>query len=181
VIIYLRTMIELKEVNEKAIFHKKLNLAASAVLLLWIGSISIGIITLVSSFAFMKFPLNILSLLFFQNPFIIIAFLVMFLSSRGIVNSLIDLRKNRKWTNPTKFIKNIVFQGVTAIVSSILTIIIFGANWFTNNLFLDFFLLFNVFILIISLGFIIFSFYYLYIDIYGSDRYKWDKIRRPNT
>lgn len=181
VIIYLRKMIEPKEVNEKVMFHKKLNLAASAVLLVWIGFISIGIITLVSSFAFMKFPLNLLSSLFFQNPFILIVLLVMFFSSRGIANSLIELRKDRKWTNPTKFIKNIVFQVVTAIVSSILTIIIFGANFFTDNLFLDFFLLFNVFILIISLGFIGFSFYYLYIDIYGSDRYKWDKIRRPGV
>lgn len=180
VIIYLRTMIEPKEVNEKVIFHKKLNLAASAVLLLWIGFISIGIITLVSSFVFMKFPLDFLSLLFFQNPFIIIVLLVMFFSTRGIANSLIELRESRKWTNPTKFIKNILFQVATAIVSSVITIIVFGANFFTANLFLDFFLLFNVYILVISIGFIAFIIYYLHINLYGSDRYKWENYRRPN-
>ena len=181
VIIYLRTMIEPKEVNEIVNFHESLNLGASAVLLLWIGFIISGIFTLVSSFVFMKFPLNLLSLLFFQNPFIIIVLLVMFFSSRGIAISLIELSKNRKWINPTKFIKNILYQVVTAIVGSILAIIIFGAKIFTGNLFLDFFLLFTVFILVISIGFIVFSFYYLYIDIYGSDRYKWEKTyKRPN-
>ena len=180
VIIYLRTMIESKEINEKVIFHKNLNLGASAVLLLWIGFISIGIITLVSSFVFMKFPLNLLSLLFFQNPFMIIVLLVMFFSSRGIAISLIELSKNRKWTNPTKFIKNILYQVVTAIVGSILAIIIFGANIFTGNLFLDFFLLFNEFILVISIGFIALCLYYFYIDI-ESGRYRMDHYRGPVT
>ena len=176
---YPKAMIEPKEVNEKVIFHKKLNLAASAVLLLWIGFIVIGIITLILSFVyFIGIPLTILTLLFFQNPFIIPVLLVMFFSSRGIFFSIIDLRKNKKWTNPTKFIKNIVFQVLTAIVCSLLTIIFFSGNAFTNNLFLDFFLLFNVFILVISIGFIAFSFYYLYINIYGSDRYKWENYDR---
>ena len=176
VIIYLRTMIEPKEVNEKVIFHKKLNLAASAALLLWIGLISIGIITLVSSFAFMKFPLNILFQLFFQNPFVIVVIIVMFFSSRGIATSLIELSKSRKWTNPTKFIKNILIQVATAIVGSVITIIFFDAKNFTGNLFLDFFLLFNVFILVIFFGSIIFNIYYLY--VYGSERYKGENYRQ---
>ncbi|MHA1321137.1 MAG: hypothetical protein ACTSQ1_15205 [Promethearchaeota archaeon] len=42
-------------------------------------------------------------------------------------------------------------------------------------------MLFTIFTLVISIGFIAYWIYYFSIDIYGSDRYKWDKIRRPGV
>ena len=170
-------MIEPKE-SEKVIIHKKVNSAASAVMWLWIGFIIIGIFSIGASFYLWK---TSIILFFYDNPIVGISILIMILSSRYIYISVADLRKNKKWTNPSKFIKNIVMQVTTAIITSILTIVFYSPTYFADNLFLDFFMLFTIFTLVISTGFIAFWIYYFSIDIYGSDRYKWDKIRRPGV
>ena len=167
--------------NEKTIIRKKVNSTASAVFVLWIGFITIGIFTLASSFIFMEIPLILFFLSFYRNPIFIIPPLSLIFSGRFIVFSIMDLSKNKKWTNSLKFIKHFLFQVATATIASLLTVIFYGANYFTNNLFLDFFLLFNVFILVSFFGFIIFSIFYLYTNVYGSDRYKWENYRRPNA
>ena len=182
-IISLRTMITTNE-SEEVIIPKKVNSAATAALLLWLGFIIIGIFTLIFSFSFIVIILNILSLMFFENlSSLIVAIpllILMIYSNRFIVISIMDLKKNRRWTNPTKFIKHLLIQVATAIVASITTMIIYGANYFTDNLFLDLFLLFNMFILVISVGSIFFYIYFLYIDYYASPMGEWKKYERRN-
>jgi hypothetical protein len=157
------------------ILHKNLNLAASAVLLLWIGFIITGVFAVGASFYLWK---TSIILFFYENPIIAGSILIMILSSRYIYISVADLRKNRKWTNPSKFIKNILMQVTTAIIASILAIVFKSPNYFTDNLFLDFFMLFTIFTLVISIGFIAYWIYYFSIDIYGSERYKWENYDR---
>ena len=182
-IIYLRTMITTNE-RDYVIIREKVNSVATAALLFWLGFIIIGIFTLVSSFSFMVIMLNILSIMFFENTsflIVTIPFLILMIySNRYIVFSIIDLKKNRRWTNPTKFIKHILIQVAAAIVASITAMIIYGANYFTDNLFLDLFLLFNMFILVISSGSIVFYIYYLYLDYYVSPMGKWENYERRN-
>jgi len=182
-IIYLRTMITTNE-SEEVIIPKKVNSAATAALLLWLGFVIIGIFTLVFSFSYMIIILTVLSLMFFENLsplFIVIPLLILMIySNRFIVISIMDLKKNRKWTNPTKFIKHILLQVATAIVVSITTMIIYGANYFNGNLFLDLFLLFNMFILVISVGSIFFYIYYLYLDYFVYPSGKWENYERRN-
>ncbi len=69
-------------------------------------------------------------------------------------------------------------QVTTAIIASILALVFLSPNYFTDNLFLDFFMLFTIFTLVISIGFIAYWIYYFSIDIYGSDRYKWENYDR---
>ena len=170
-------MIEPKE-SEKIIINKKVNSGALAVLWLWIGFIITGVFAAGASLYLWK---TSIILFIYYNPIIGVSILVMILSSRYIYISIADLRKNKKWTNPSKFIKNILMQVTTAIIASILAMVFNSPTYFTGNLFLDFFMLFTIFILVISIGFIAYWIYYFSIDIYGSDRYKWDKIRRPGV
>ena len=170
-------MIEPKE-TEKVIIHKKINSAASAVLLLWIGFIITGIFSIGASFYLWK---TSIILFLYENPIIAGSIPIMILSSRYVYISVAELRKNKKWTNPSKFIKNKLMQVTTAIISSILALLFLSPNNFTDNLFLDFFMLFTIFTFVISIDFIAYWISYFSIDIYGSDRYKWDKIRSPGV
>jgi len=170
-------MIESKE-DEKINLNKKVNSVASVFLWFWLGSIIAGGFSIGLSFYLWK---TSIILFLYENPVIAGSILVMILSSRYIYISVADLRKNRKWTNPSKFIKNILMQVTTAIIASILAIVFKSPNYFTDNLFLDFFMLFTIFTLVISIGFIGYWIYYFSIDIYGSDRYKWNNIKRPGT
>ena len=85
-------MIEPKE-TEKVIIHKKINSAASAVLLLWIGFIITGIFSIGASFYLWK---TSIILFLYENPIIAGSIPIMILSSRYVYISVAELGKNKK-------------------------------------------------------------------------------------
>lgn len=135
---------------------KGVSLAASLSLLIWVLVVLAGLINII--YAFMQFEPNFLISLLYESPFVGIACLLMFFSSRSISISLINLVKNKHWKEPLKFIKNIFLQAFAAILTSVLTVIIFRANNYS-----DFFLIFSsisFFFTVVYLGFCIY--YYRY-------------------
>jgi hypothetical protein len=154
----------------KASYNKRLSFTATVILLIWILMIIIGIYSLINAVLLFKMPVIWAWALSFSNPYFYIVFIIGFFPSRSITISLLDLLMNRRWIEPSKFIKGIFIQIVTASIASILTIIFYTVNTFT-----DFFSLFFSFAFLFSIQFLLFCLYY-----YRYDVPERQNIRRPN-
>lgn len=148
--------------NVKASCDKRLNFIATSVLLIWILTTIFGIFSLINTALLFNMPF-ILSLSY-DNPFfytlcITIVYIIVFFANRSVSITLINLFKNRRWIEPSKFIKGISIQLVTAAMASILTIIFFKAINFT-----EFLSLFFSFTFIFSIVFFAFCLYYYRYD-----------------
>jgi len=144
----------------KASYDKRLSFIATGILLIWILTIIFGIFSLINAVLLVKIPVIWAWTLSFVNPFVYIVFVIGFYPSKIISISLIDLFKNKRWIEPSKFIKGIFIQLVTAAVASILTIIIYSVNNFT-----DFFSLFFSFAFLFPIQFLLFCLYYYRYDL----------------
>jgi hypothetical protein len=144
----------------KASYDKRLSFTATGILLIWILIIIFGIFSLINAFLLFNMPVIWAWTLSFVNPFVYIVFIIGFFPSRSISISLIDLFKNRRWIEPSRFIKGIFIQLVTAAIASILTIIIYNVNNFT-----DFFSLFLSFAFLFPIQFLLFCLYYYRYDL----------------
>ncbi len=144
----------------KASYDKRLSFTATGILLIWILIIIFGIFSLINAVLLFNMPVIWAWTLSFVNPFVYIVFIIGFFPSRSISISLIDLFKNRRWIEPSRFIKGIFIQLVTAAIASILTIIIYNVNNFT-----DFFSLFFSFAFLLSIQFLLFCLYYYRYDL----------------
>ena len=142
----------------KASYEKSLNFTATGILLIWILIIILGIFSL-ANIALLLYPSYTLPLSF-NNPFLYIVSIIGFFPSRNISISLIDLFKNRRWIEPSKFIKNIFIQLVAASIASLFTVIFYYGNNFT-----EFFSLFFSFTFIFSIQFLGFCLYYYRYDL----------------
>ncbi len=157
------------QVQVQASYDKRLNFTATGVLLIWVLVIILGIFSLINAGLLFITPL-IEPLIWVITPYyfisssrtlflyvicIAVLYIIGFFTSRSISISLINLFKNRRWIEPSKFIKGIFIQLVTASIASILTIIFFKAINFT-----EFFSLFFSSIFFFSLGFLAFCLYY---------------------
>ena len=152
----------------KASYDKRLNFTATGVLLIWILTIIFGIISIIN--AVLLFNMPFFWALSYDNPLFYIVLIIGFFPSRSVSFSLINLFKNRRWIEPSKFIKGIFIQLVTASIASILTIIIYKANNFT-----EFFSLFNSFAFLFSIVYLVFCLKY-----YRYDPPKQQNFRNPN-
>ncbi len=142
----------------KASYDKRLSFTATGILLIWIFTVIIGIYSLINAVLLSNMP--VIWALSFGNFFLYIVFMVGFFPSRSITISLIDLFTNRRWIEPSKFIKGISLQIVTSSIASILTIIVY-----TVNTFADFFSLFFSFAFLFSIQFVLFCLYYYRYDL----------------
>jgi len=140
--------------------NKRLNFTATGLLLTWILILIFGILSLINAVLLFKMPVIWAWALSFVNPFLYIVFIIGFFPSRSISISLMYLFKNRQWREPSKFIKSIFIQLVIASIASILTIIIYNVNTFT-----DFLSLFLSFSFLFSIQFLGFCLYYYRYDI----------------
>lgn len=157
------------QVQVQASYDKKLNFIATGVLLTWVLVIILGIFSLINASLLLKATLiepfiDFVSLnwafsssgyLFLYIICITVVYIIGFFASRSISISIINLFKNRRWIEPSKFIKGIFIQLVNASIASILTIIFFKAINFT-----EFFSLFFSFAFLFSLVFLAFCLYY---------------------
>ena len=144
----------------KASYDKRLSFTATGILLIWILTIIFGIYSLINAVLLFKMPVIWAWVLSFSNPFAYIVFIIGFFPSRSITISLIDLIKNRRWIEPSRFIKGIFIQIVTASIAAILTIIVYSVNNFT-----DFFSLFFSFAFLFPIQFLLFCLYYYRYDL----------------
>lgn len=143
----------------KSSYDKSLNYTATVVLLIWILIIIFGIFSLINAGLLFNVPFFFIWVLSFgSNYFLYIVLIIGFFPSRSVSISLINLFKNRRWIEPLKFIKGILIQLVTVSIASILTIIFYKGNNFTEffSLFFSFTFIFSI----IFLGFCLF--YYCY-------------------
>lgn len=161
------------KVQVQASYDRRLNFTATGILLIWVLVIILGIYSLINASLLFKATL-IEPFIGFVTPnwffssanfflyVICIAFvyIIGFFTSRSISISLINLFKNRRWIEPSKFIKGIFIQLVNASIASILTIIFFKAINFT-----EFFSLFFSFAFLFSLVFLAFCLYYYCYDL----------------
>jgi len=173
-------------VQVQASYDKRLNFTATGVLLIWVLVIILGIFSLINAGLLFITPL-IEPLIWVVTPYfftsssgtlflyvicIAVVYIIGFFTSRGISISLINLFKNRRWIEPSKFIKGIFIQLVTSSIASILTIIFFKAINFT-----EFFSLFFSFAFLFSLGFLAFCLYYYRYDGPGREDLRDSRFR----
>jgi len=144
----------------KASYDKRLSFTATGLLLIWILIFIIGIFSLINAVLLFKIPVIWAWTLSFVNPFVYIVFFIGYYPSRIISISLLNLFKNKRWIKPSKFIKGIFIQLVTAALAAILTIIVYSVNNFT-----DFFSLFFSFAFLFPIQFLLFSLYYYRYDL----------------
>ena len=149
--------------KEKTSYDKSLNFTATGVLLIWILTIVFGIFSLINAVLLFKVPFILP--LSYDHPYLytvctVVLFIIVFFASRSASYSIINLFKNRGWKEPSKFIKGILIQLVTAVVASILTIIFYKAINFT-----EFFLYFFSFAFLFSIMFLGCCLYYNRYDI----------------
>ena len=108
----------------KSSYDKSLNFIATGILLTWILIIIFGIFSLINAVLLSNMPFIWAS---FGNPFLYIVLIIGFFPSKSISISLINLFKKKRWIEPSKFIKGVLIQLVTASIASILTIIFYQA------------------------------------------------------
>jgi len=166
-IIYNGTMNN-SNVQVQASYDKRLNFTATGILLIWVLTIIFGIFSLINASLLLKATLiepfiGFVSLrwvfsssnLYLYFICIAIVYIIGFFTSRSISISLMNLFKDRRWIEPSKFIKGVLLQLVTASIASIFTVVFFKAINFT-----EFFSLFFSFAFIFSLIFLAFCLYY---------------------
>lgn len=159
----------------KASYDKRLNYTATGILIIWILIIIFGFFSSINPVLLYNVPFiwayNIPFIWApFCNIFLGIVLIIGFVPSRSISISLVNLLKNRRWIEPSKFIKSILIQLVTASIASILTIFFYQANDFT-----EFFSMFSSFVFILFFVFLGFCIYY-----YGFDVPERQNLRNPN-
>lgn len=151
--------------TDKASYDKRLNFVATGVLLIWILTIIFGILSFMNTGLLFNMPFIAPAV----NPFLYtvcitvvysILFFIVFFASRSVSYSIINQFKNRRQKEPSKFIKGILIQFLTASIASILTIIFYKGNNFT-----EFFLLFFSFVFQFSIMFLGCCLYYYRYDI----------------
>ena len=139
-------------------YEKKLNFAATSILLIWIIVIILGIFSLINAIL----NLNVMYIwsLSYNNPLLYIVFIIGFFTSRSVSFSIINLIKNRQWIKSSNFIKSILIQLVIVTIASILTIIFYESNNFTV-----FFSLFTSFTVLFSIAYLVFCVRYYRYDV----------------
>ena len=146
---------------------------ATGILLIWILTIIFGIFSLINAVLLFKMPVIwvwvILTISPSYNPIFYIVFITGFYPSRNISISLINLFKNRRWIEPSKFVKSIFIQLVTAAIASIVAVI-----FSIGNIFTEFFSLFFSFTFLFSIQFLLFCLYYNRYDLP-----EWRNYRNP--
>ena len=156
----------------KASYDKRLSFIATGILLIWILTIIFGIFSLID--IILHFDVPFILRLSGCNPilstFITVVYIIVFFASRSVSISLINLFNNRRWIEPSKFIKGILMQLVTAPITSFLTIIFYEAINFT-----EFFSLSFSFAFIFSIIFLVCCFYY-----YRNDLPERQNFNNPN-
>lgn len=152
----------------KSSYERSLNITASMVLVIWVGIIVLGIISLINTVLHLDSPF--FWSISYENPFLYIIFILGIFPSRKISNSIMNLISNKHWIEPLKFIKSMVILLIFASIASILTIIIYKANNFA-----EFFSLFSSFSLLFSFTFLSFCLYY-----YRYELPKDQMLRSPN-
>ena len=142
----------------KASYIKGLNITATGILLIWVIIFSLGIFSLINTFLFLS-ELFIWTLSY-ENPFLYIVFIIGIFPSRRVSISILDLIKNKRWIEPSKFILSILILSAAAIIASILTIFFCSAHNYT-----EFFSIFTSFVFIFSIQFFAFCIYYFRYDL----------------
>jgi hypothetical protein len=160
----------MKNSNEiaKTRYVKGLSITATSSLLIWIIIFSFGIFSLINAFLF--FNMIFIWSLSYENPFLYIVFIIGIIPSRRVSISILDLIKNKRWIEPSKFIKSIIILLAAATIATILTIIIYKANNYT-----EFFSIFTSFTFLFSIQFFAFCLHY-----YRYDLPKDQPLRNPN-
>jgi len=143
------------KVQVQASYDKRLNFTATGLLLIWVLVFIFGIFSLINSVLIFNVPFYFIYVLELGNPFLYIVLIIGFFPSRSISISLINLFKNKRWIEPLKFIKGILIELVIAFIASILIIIFYKGNNFT-----EFFSLFSSFAFLFSLIFLVLCVYY---------------------
>lgn len=152
-------------------YDKRLNFAATSILLIWIFIIIFGIF---SSFNIVLLFDMLISWTPFTNSLIFsIVSIIGFFPSRSFSISLIDLFKNKRWIKPSKFIKSILIQLLIASIASTLIIILDKAFNFT-----EFFSLFTSFAFLFSIEFLVLCFYYFRAYDFPKEEISKNRVRR---
>jgi len=149
----------------KASYEKKLNSTATGILIIWILIIIFGFFSSINPVLLYNVPFiwaYIIPFIWapFCNIFLGIVLIIGFVPSRSISISLVNLLKNRRWIEPSKFIKSILIQLVIASIASTLTIIFYKGINFT-----EFFSMFSLFAFLFSILFLAFCLYYYRYDL----------------
>ncbi|MHA1233625.1 MAG: hypothetical protein ACTSQL_00910 [Promethearchaeota archaeon] len=154
----------------KTSYEKRLNFTATGVLLIWIIIIIFGIFSLINTV--LRFNLPFVWSLSYENPLFYIVFIIGVFSSRNVSISLINRFKQKRWIEPSKFIKGILIQLITATIASILTVIFYKANNFT-----EFFSLFFSFAFLFSIVYIGFCLRYYRYDLPERENFRYPSQR----
>ncbi len=160
----------MKNSNElgKAYYKKELNITASGILLLWIVIFGFGIFSIINTLLLVNsFFIWSLS---YVNPLLYIVFIIGIIPSRRISISILDLIRNKRWTEPSKFIKSTLILLAAATIATILTIFFYDAYNYA-----EFFSIFTSFAFLFSITFFAFYLRYFRFDLLKDQPY-----RNPN-
>jgi hypothetical protein len=125
---------------------------------LWIIIIFYGIISLILSIV--NLTSSFIWLIFFSNILSLIPYALMFFPTLQIFIILSDIIKEKKFEGDSKIVKAFLTQFIIALLTSLLVILIFGGMNLTSNIVVEFFTLFSLWIFFISLiVFLIYVFY----------------------
>lgn len=125
---------------------------------LWVIIIFYGIISLILSVV--NLTSSFIWLIFFSNILSLIPYALMFFPTLQIFIILSDIIKDKKFEGDSKMVKAFLTQFVIAALTSIFIILIFSGSNLTTNIIVEFFALFSLWIFFISIiAFLIYVFY----------------------
>jgi hypothetical protein len=137
---------------------KSLNQATYMLLAMWIIAIFYGISILIISI--INLNTEFIWIIYFSNLLSLVPFALMFFPTLQLYVSLSDIIKNKKLEEYPKLIKSLLIQFLISAIASLIVVLISGEPQLTNNLLIEFFSLFSLWIFFIST--IVFLIYILY-------------------
>jgi hypothetical protein len=157
----------MKNSNElvKASYKKELNITALGILLLWIVIFVFGIFSIINTFLLIS-TVFVWSLSY-VNPLLYIVFIIGIIPSRRVSISILDLIRNKQWTEPSKFIKSTLILLAAATIATILTIFFYNTYNYS-----EFFSIFTSFAFLFSITFFAFYLRYFRFDLLKDQPYR---------
>ncbi|MFX0041723.1 MAG: hypothetical protein ACFE8L_02320, partial [Candidatus Hodarchaeota archaeon] len=137
---------------------KSLNQAAYILLVIWIIAIIYGIFTLIISI--INLNAEFIWFIYFSNLLSLVPYALLFFPTLQLYVSFSDIIKNRKLEEYPKLIKSLIIQFLISAIASIIVVLMSGEPNLSDNLLIDFFALFSLWIFLISI--IAFLIYILY-------------------
>jgi hypothetical protein len=139
-------------------FKKSLSQSAYILIILWIITLLFGVLVII--FSIINLTTGFIWTIYFSNLLSLLPYALMFFPTLRLYISMREIYEEKKLEEHPQLIKSILIQFLISIIATIIVMLVFGDSNLTNNLLIEFFSIYSLWILFTSI--IVFLIYILY-------------------